>query len=406
MRREKVDVLIVGGGAAGLAAAISATKQGVKTVLLERDRNTGGVLNQCIHNGFGLHVYKEELTGPEFMERMWEELEEDVIRPNFTVLKIDPNSKEVVTLSEDGIVVFEVKTLIMATGARERPLSSLRIPGVRVSGVYTAGVAQRMVNIYNRLPGKRVLIVGSGDIGLIMARRLKIEGMDVVGVVEIMPEPGGLIRNVVQCLEDFDIPLLLSHTVIDLHGDERLKAVTISKVDENWNPIPGTEKKIEVDTLVTSVGLIPQNELIEDFVEMDPINRGPVVDEFMRTSVDWIFAAGNNIAIHDLVDFVYDEGKIAGYYASLVARGKKFPESNNRFLRGKNIGVLLPQKFSGEHSFKIYIRPKRSFNRSVLKFNDKIIRKFNWRIRPSEMIDFVVKNLDKKDITVEVNEID
>ena len=325
MRKENVDVLIIGGGAAGLAAAIEAKKFGVKTILLERDRSTGGVLNQCIHNGFGLHVFKAELTGPEFMEKLWEELGnlEEVIRNNFTVLKIDPDNREVITLSEEGIVVFKPKALIMATGARERPLNSLRIPGSRVAGVYTAGVAQKMVNIYNRLPGNKVLIVGSGDIGLIMARRLKIEGMDVVGVVEIMPEPGGLIRNVVQCLEDFNIPLWLSHTVFKIHGKGRLKGVTIGKVDENFNPIPGTEKFLEVDTLVASVGLIPQNELIEDFVEMDAINRGPVVDDLMRTSVEWIFAAGNNVAIHDLVDFVYEEGKIAGKNAAKYVLGEK-----------------------------------------------------------------------------------
>ncbi|WP_126993600.1 NAD(P)/FAD-dependent oxidoreductase [Thermosipho globiformans] len=408
MRREKVDVLIVGGGAAGLAAAISATESGAKTVLLERDRSTGGVLNQCIHNGFGLHVFKEELTGPEFMERLWEELKEDVIRPNFTVLEINPNTREVITLSEDGIIVFEPKALVMSTGARERPLNSLRIPGSRVAGIYTAGVAQKMVNIYNRLPGKRVLIVGSGDIGLIMARRLKIEGMDVVGVVEIMPEPGGLIRNVVQCLEDFNIPLWLSHTVIEIHGKERLSEVVIAKVDENRKPIAGTEKVVKVDTLVTSVGLIPQNELIENFVEMDPINRGPVVDDYMRTSIEWIFAAGNNVAIHDLVDFVYDEGKIAGMYAARYALGEKLPEVKYEFVRGKNVGVMLPQKFTGAQSFKMYIRPTKSLEKSVLKFSDKIIRKFNWRIRPSEMIDLVVKDFEGFDskITVEVSSLD
>jgi thioredoxin reductase len=410
MRKENVDVLIIGGGAAGLAAAIEAKKFGVKTILLERDRSTGGVLNQCIHNGFGLHVFKAELTGPEFMEKLWEELGnlEEVIRNNFTVLKIDPDNREVITLSEEGIVVFKPKALIMATGARERPLNSLRIPGSRVAGVYTAGVAQKMVNIYNRLPGNKVLIVGSGDIGLIMARRLKIEGMDVVGVVEIMPEPGGLIRNVVQCLEDFNIPLWLSHTVFKIHGKGRLKGVTIGKVDENFNPIPGTEKFLEVDTLVASVGLIPQNELIEDFVEMDAINRGPVVDDLMRTSVEWIFAAGNNVAIHDLVDFVYEEGKIAGKNAAKYVLGEKLPEVKFKFERGKNVGVVLPQKFTGTQPFKVYIRPKKSLEKSAILFSGKTIRKFNWKIRPSEMIDLVVKNFDglPNKVVVEVVPID
>jgi len=410
MRRENVDVLIIGGGAAGLAAAIEAKKFGVKTLLLERDRSTGGVLNQCIHNGFGLHVFKAELTGPEFMEKLWEELGnlDEVIRNNYTVLKIDPEKKEVITLSEEGIVVFKPKALIMATGARERPLNSLRIPGSRVAGVFTAGVAQKMVNIYNRLPGNRVLIVGSGDIGLIMARRLKIEGMDVVGVVEIMPEPGGLIRNVVQCLDDFNIPLWLSHTVFKIHGKERLEGVTIGKVDENFKPIPGTERFLEVDTLVASVGLIPQNELIEDFVEMDAINRGPVVDDLMRTSVEWIFAAGNNVAIHDLVDFVYEEGKIAGKNAAKYVLGEKLPEAKYRFERGDNVGVLLPQKFTGSQPFKMYVRSRKSLEKSAISFSGRTIRKFNWKIRPSEMIDLVVKNFEglPKEILVEVNQID
>jgi len=410
MRRENVDVLIIGGGAAGLAAAIEAKKFGVKTLLLERDRSTGGVLNQCIHNGFGLHVFKAELTGPEFMEKLWEELGnlDEVIRNNYTVLKIDPEKKEVITLSEEGIVVFKPKALIMATGARERPLNSLRIPGSRVAGVFTAGVAQKMVNIYNRLPGNRVLIVGSGDIGLIMARRLKIEGMDVVGVVEIMPEPGGLIRNVVQCLDDFDIPLWLSHTVFKIHGKERLEGVTIGKVDENFKPIPGTERFLEVDTLVASVGLIPQNELIEDFVEMDAINRGPVVDDLMRTSVEWIFAAGNNVAIHDLVDFVYEEGKIAGGNAAKNVLGEKLPEAKYRFERGDNVGVLLPQKFTGSQPFKMYVRSRKSLEKSAISFSGRTIRKFNWKIRPSEMIDLIVKNFEglPKEIVVEVNQID
>lgn len=371
MKREKVDVLVIGGGAAGMAAAVQAANEGVKTVLIEREKKTGGVLNQCIHNGFGLHVYRKELTGPEFMEELWKELAETdvLVQSNETILQVLPKEKEVIAQSSEGMKIYEVGSLVLTTGARERPLNSLMIPGTRVSGVFTAGVAQKMVNIYNRLPGKRVLIIGSGDIGLIMARRLKIEGMDVVGVVEIRPEPGGLMRNVVQCLEDFDIPLLLSHTVTEIHGRERLEGVTIARVDESFNPIQGTEKFIPVDTLVASVGLIPQNELIEDFVEMDPINKGPVVDELMRTSVDWIFAAGNNVAIHDLVDFVYEEGKIAGKYAAKVAKGEKLPEAVYRFNRGKNVGVMLPQKFTATQPFRMYIRPKKTLEKAELRIS-------------------------------------
>lgn len=409
MKRQKVDVLVIGGGAAGLAAAIEAANQGAKTVLIEREKKTGGVLNQCIHNGFGLHVYREELTGPEFMERLWNEVRGTnvIVESNETVIKILPKSKEVVSVSPEGIKIYKVKALVLTTGARERPFNALLVPGSRVSGIFTAGVAQKMVNIYNRLPGKRILIVGSGDIGLIMARRLKIEGMDVVGVVEIKSEPGGLIRNVVQCLEDFDVPLWLSHTVIEVHGKERLKGVTICKVDDSFNPIPGTERFIEVDTLVASVGLIPQNELIEDFVEMDSINKGPVVDDLMRTSVDWIFAAGNNVAIHDLVDFVYEEGKIAGKNAAKVAKGEELPKVRYTFKRGENVGVILPQKFTGIERFKMYIRPKKTMEKGVLKISNKVYRRFNWKLRPSQMIDFIFSDFENLEsiLKVEVNEI-
>jgi len=409
MKKQKVDVLIIGGGAAGLAAAIQAANEGVKTVLIEREKETGGVLNQCIHNGFGLHVYKKELTGPEFMEALWDELRKTdaVIKSSETVIKVLPDSKEIVSVSPEGVKIYEVKALVLATGARERSFNSLLVPGSRVSGIFTAGVAQKMVNIYNRLPGKKVLIVGSGDIGLIMARRLKIEGMDVVGVVEIRSEPGGLIRNVIQCLEDFGIPLLLSHTITEIHGKERLEGVTVCKVDEKLNPVPGTEEFIEVDTLVTSVGLIPQNELIEDFVEMDPINRGPVVDNLMRTSVNWIFAAGNNVAIHDLVDFVYEEGKIAGKNAAEVAKGKELPKAKYNFKRGNNVSVILPQRFTGIEKFKMYIRPKKTLERAELKIASKVYRKFNWKLRPSQMIDFIFNDFESitSDLEVEVSEI-
>jgi len=411
MRREKIDVLVIGGGAAGMAAAVQAANEGVKTVLLEREKKTGGVLNQCIHNGFGLHVFRKELTGPEFMEELWKELSETnvVVKNNETVLNILPETKEVIAQSPEGMKIYKVGSLVLASGARERPFNSLLIPGTRISGIFTAGVAQKMVNIYNRMPGKRVLIVGSGDIGLIMARRLKIEGMDVVGVVEIRAEPGGLMRNVVQCLEDFSIPLLLSHTVIEIHGRERLEGVTIAQVDENFKPIGGTEKFIPIDTLVTSVGLIPQNELIEDFVDMDPINKGPVVDNLMRTSVDWIFSAGNNVAIHDLVDFVYEEGKIAGKYAAKVAKGERLPKAKYHFKRGRNVGVMLPQRFTATEPFKIYIRPKRTLESADLKIGGKTYRRYAWKLRPSQMIDFIFRDfesLTSKDFEVEIEVVE
>ncbi|HDM71007.1 MAG TPA: FAD-dependent oxidoreductase [Thermotogales bacterium] len=392
MKKEKVDVLVVGGGAGGIAGAISASRYGAKTLLIEREDRVGGVLNQCIHNGFGVLVYGEELTGPEFLFKLLEESKGDFeVRSGETVLRILKDEKVVITVSKRGITCYEVGALVVATGARERPFSTLMIPGPRVSGIYTAGVVQKMVNIYNRLPGKKAMVLGSGDIGLIMARRLKLEGVDVLGVIEIKDEVGGSLRNFVQCLRDFEIPLLTKHTISKVHGNGRIKGVTVVEVDENFKPIDGSGKFFEIDTLVVSVGLIPQNQILEGLVEFDPINGGPVVDDLQRTNIEWIFSAGNSIAIHDLVDFVYEEGVVAGRNAARLALGERLPRRKLKLVRGKNIGVMVPNYLTGdENRVKMYMRVRKTMEGGELRVQGGRVRKYNFKVRPGQMLDVVL----------------
>ena len=339
MRVHKVDVLVVGGGAAGIAAAAAAAREGADALLIERNDRLGGVLEQCIHPGFGLHRYREELTGPEFAHRLLGEFDSSGAEAvtGCTVLEVNPQGPSVVAASPKGLLKFRPKALIWSTGARERPFGALRIPGARPAGIYTAGLAQRLVNIHGLLPGRKAIVLGSGDIGLIMARRLHLEGVEVVAVLELRPFPGGLMRNVVQCLEDFGIPLLLRHTVAEVHGKDRLQGVTVVEVDEEGRPLPGTERYVEVDTLVLSVGLIPENRLIEGFVPLDPLNRGPVVNARLQTEVPWLFAAGNNVAVFDLVDSVAELGARAGAAAARYARGKPSEGRAIPLVRGENI---------------------------------------------------------------------
>ena len=323
------DLVIIGGGPAGLAAAIEAKKAGIDDLLiLERDVRLGGILNQCIHNGFGLHTFKEELTGPEYASRFIEEAKKLEIPYKLETMVVDLSTdgdEKIVTYMNrsEGIVTVRAKAVILSMGCRERSRGALNIPGYRPAGIYTAGTAQRYVNIEGRMPGKEVVILGSGDIGLIMARRMTFEGAKVKLVAELMPYSGGLKRNIVQCLNDFDIPLLLSHTVVDIKGKERVEAVVIAEVDEKSKPIPGTEEEIQCDTLLLSCGLIPENELSGMLgVDMNNVTGGPVVNESLETSIKGVFACGNVLHVHDLVDYVSEEAGQAGRKAAEYLKGE------------------------------------------------------------------------------------
>ena len=314
------DIVIIGGGPAGLAAAAAAKREGVDSILiLERDTQLGGILNQCIHNGFGLHTFKEELTGPEYAQRFIDQVAELKIeyKLNTMVMDITP-AKEITAMNRtDGLFHIQAKSIILAMGCRERSRGALNIPGYRPAGIYSAGTAQRLVNIEGYMPGREVVILGSGDIGLIMARRMTLEGAKVKVVAELMPYSGGLKRNIVQCLDDFGIPLKLSHTVVDIKGKERLEGITLAAVDNKGKPIPGTEEEYTCDTLLLSCGLIPENEISRSIgVDMEPVTSGPIVNESLETSVEGVFACGNVLHVHDLVDFVSEEAATAGRNAA------------------------------------------------------------------------------------------
>ena len=318
------EVVVIGGGPAGLAAAAAARKSGIRDVLiLERDRELGGILNQCIHNGFGLHTFKEELTGPEYAERFIRQVEELKIeyKLNTMVMHIQRDKRIIAMNRQDGLFEIQAQAVILAMGCRERSRGALNIPVYRPAGIFSAGTAQRLVNMEGYMPGREVVILGSGDIGLIMARRMTLEGAKVKVVAELMPYSGGLKRNIVQCLEDYGIPLKLSHTVVDIRGKERVEGVTLARVDEKGKPIPGTEEYISCDTLLLSVGLIPENELsAESGVQLDRVTRGPVVDDSLQTSIPGIFACGNVLHVHDLVDFVSEEAERAGVCAATYVK--------------------------------------------------------------------------------------
>ncbi|HHT44515.1 MAG TPA: FAD-dependent oxidoreductase [Fastidiosipila sp.] len=366
------DLIVIGAGPAGLAAAITAAKNGLKKILIaERDREAGGILNQCIHNGFGLHYFKEELTGPEYASRfirMLADLNIELML-NAMVLEITPERHVHVINRDVGYKVLEAKSIVLAMGCRERTRGAIAIPGSRPAGVLTAGAAQRYVNMEGYMVGRRVLVLGSGDIGLIMARRLTLEGAEVLACLEIMPYSSGLMRNVVQCLDDYDIPLLLSHTIVEIRGDKRVEEAVVARVDQNLKPIAGTEMTFTCDTILLSVGLIPENELTDKAgIEIDPRTKGAIVRENMETSCHGIFACGNVVHVHDLVDFVTEESEIAGRGAAeFVLNEKSETADEMTLLCGDGVSYVVPQIVRRERVAKtqtVYFRVNRLFDKS------------------------------------------
>jgi len=388
----QADVAVIGSGPAGLVAAIEASRSGAKNVLLlEREEELGGILKQCIHNGFGLEQFKKDYTGPEYAERLIEDLGKTGVRCflNTMVTAISADRTITAVNSQNGVFQIEAKSVVLAMGCRERARGSIGIPGTRPAGVLTAGTAQRLVNIEGYLPGKEVVILGSGDIGLIMARRLTLEGARVKGVYEIMNYPGGLKRNIVQCLNDFNIPLYLSHTVTEIRGRERVEGVVVSKVDEKMQPIGGSDKFIQCDTLLLSVGLIPENELSKGAgIELSRTTNGPVTAETMETSVPGIFSCGNVSTVFDLVDYVAQTGMSAGRNAAGFAAGA-WKENGGavEVVAGENVRVVFPQRYCFRDDLTLYIRPARPVEKPVaLSIAPVDISVKRLYARPNEMI--------------------
>lgn len=419
---KSYDIVIIGGGPAGLAAAAAAKKSGIDSILiLERDKELGGILNQCIHNGFGLHTFKEELTGPEYARRFIDEVEELKIDYYLNTMVIDINPDKLVTAMnrEEGLFEIQAKAVILAMGCRERSRGALNIPGYRPAGIFSAGTAQRFVNMEGFMPGRKVVILGSGDIGLIMARRMTLEGAQVQVVAELMPYSGGLKRNIVQCLDDYGIPLKLSHTVVDIRGKERVEGVTIAAVDNHGKPIPGTEIDYECDTLLLSVGLIPENELSRGMgVEIEPVTSGPSVNESLETNVSGVFACGNVLHVHDLVDYVSEEANVAGENAAKYVRGQLLESSGSEISLIPTGGVryTVPKtidKARVAEELTVRFRVGNVYKNcyiSVYFDDERIIHRKRPVMAPGEMEDVKFKKSqlesypDLKNITIKIEE--
>ena len=416
------DIVIIGGGPAGLAAAAAAKEAGISDILiLERDEMLGGILNQCIHNGFGLHTFKEELTGPEYAQRYIDRVLEEKISYRLHSMVIDISRDRQVTYisREEGLVRLQAGAVILAMGCRERPRGALNIPGYRPAGIYSAGTAQRLVNMEGLMPGREAVILGSGDIGLIMARRMTLEGAKVKVVAELMPYSGGLKRNIVQCLDDYGIPLKLSHTVVDIKGKERLEGVTLAEVDNTGKPIPGTEEEYSCDTLLLSVGLIPENELSRGMgVEMSKVTSGPVVNESLETNIEGVFACGNVLHVHDLVDFVSEEAGTAGKNAAAYVKGERGSGSGREIRLNPVDGV--------RYTVPVSIDPARMDENLTVRFrvgavfsncyvsayfdDERVIHRKRQIMAPGEMEEIkltreqLLKYPDLKTITVKIEE--
>ena len=388
----KADLVIIGGGPAGMSAAVAAYDAGLRDIIiLERDKSLGGILRQYIHNGFGLHRFKEELTGPEYAYRYEQQVRERNIPFKLNTMVLDITPEKIVTAmnSEDGLFTIEAKSIILAMGCRERPKGALNIAGTRPAGVFTAGTAQKFVNMDGYMPGKKVVILGSGDIGLIMARRMTLEGAKVEAVCELMPYSGGLARNIEQCLNDFGIPLMLSHTVVEIHGKERVTGVTIAKVDGNRRPIAETRQYIECDTLLLSVGLLPENELTKSAsICLDRITGGAVVDQNRQTEIEGVYACGNVLHVHDLVDYVSEESEIAGKAAAAYVFGKSENGRSIGLTTDGKVRYTVPQRITANEDVTVYFRVADVYRdvKIVVRDGDNVlVSKKKQKVAPGEM---------------------
>ncbi|HDP36575.1 MAG TPA: pyridine nucleotide-disulfide oxidoreductase [Candidatus Atribacteria bacterium] len=418
------DLVIIGGGPAGLAVALEARRNAVKDILLlERDKYLGGILPQCIHNGFGLQYFKEELTGPEYAERFIAKLNDTRIdvKTETMVIKVTPDKQVIAVNRDDGLLHIQAKAVVLAMGCRERTREAIAIPGNRPSGIFTAGTAQRYINIEGYMPGREVVILGSGDIGMIMARRMTLEGARVKAVLEIMPFSTGLTRNKVQCLDDFDIPLRFNHTITRIEGEKRVEKVTIAQVDKNLQAITGTEEKISCDTILLSVGLIPENELTKEVgIKLDPITGGPIVNENRETEIEGIFACGNVLHVHDLADYVSEEGEIVGKATKEYIMGKKRYRSQSvKIIPGENIGYVVPQHIDflvpDRKKIKLFMRVKKPAERVRINLSDdkgKVLASYKKRIvTPGEMLsvylpEVLLEDSKLKNLTISVGKED